>query len=390
MSTTRVPDDQRRKSPGAAHLPAEIHRLMVASVVDYAIFALDPEGHVASWNEGAQRMKGYAEEEILGRHFSTFYPEELASSGHPEHELEVARSEGRYEEEGWRVRKDGSLFWANVVITAIRGDDDGLVGFVKVTRDLTERRASEMKALEDARRVAEAEAANRAKGQFLMALSHELRTPLNAIGGYVDLLAMGLHGPITGAQHDSLERIRSSQQHLLALITDLLTLSRIEAGRLEYHLEDVALTRLVNRVRVMIEPLAEARGLTLEWEHPVDEVTVRVDPDKFDQILLNLLSNAVKYTETGGRITVAYGADGDRAAILVEDTGIGIPADQTEVIFDAFTQVGRTYSRPQEGVGLGLAISRDLARGMSGDITVESEVDRGSTFTLTLPLAAGD
>jgi PAS domain S-box-containing protein len=362
---------------------------MVASVVDYAIFALDPAGHVASWNEGAQRMKGYSEEEIVGRHFSTFYPEELAAAGHPDHELEVAESEGRYEEEGWRVRKDGSLFWANVVITALRDEDGRLVGFAKVTRDLTERRAGEQKALEDARRVADAEAANRAKAEFLMALSHELRTPLNAIGGYVDLLAMGIHGPVTEAQRGALERIQTSQQHLLTLITDLLTLSRIEGGRLDYNLEVVELGQLVNRVRVMIEPLAEARGLDLEWEHPKDPVPVQVDGDKVDQILLNLLSNAVKYTATGGRVAVRYGVEGGQAVLVVEDTGVGIPAEYTEAIFEPFTQVGRTYNRPQEGVGLGLAISRDLARGMSGDLAVESEVGRGSAFTLTLPLAPG-
>src|SRR3954463_12812113 len=181
---------------------SRIYQLMVESVQDYAIFMLDPAGYIASWNQGAERIKQYSADEIIGRHFSVFYTDAANSIGHPQHELEVASAVGKFEEEGWRVRKDGTMFWANVLITAIRDTDGTLLGFAKVTRDLTERRNAEQRAIADARRLAESESANAAKAEFLTAMSHELRTPLNAIGGYTELLTLGLGGPVTPEQSD--------------------------------------------------------------------------------------------------------------------------------------------------------------------------------------------
>jgi PAS domain S-box-containing protein len=374
------------------HSPSDgtdIHRLLVESVHEYAIFALDPEGHVTSWNAGAQRLKGYTAAEIIGHHFSIFYPSDVAASGHPERELAIALDRGSYEEEGWRVRRDGTRFWANVVIATLRNEDGTLAGFAKVTRDLTERREAEQRRLDDARRVAEAEAANRAKSEFLASLSHELRTPLNAIGGYVELLALEIHGPVTDAQRESMERIRTSQRHLLALITDLLNYSRLEVGRIEYDIRPVGLDVLMGDVRAVVEPLAAARDIALEWPPPGPAVAVRVlaDAPRADQVLLNLLTNAIKYTEPGGRVTVSCERGEDSIAIMVADTGIGIPDDQIEGIFEPFTQLGRSHTSAHEGIGLGLAISRELARAMGGDISVVSELGRGSAFTLSLPRA---
>jgi PAS domain S-box-containing protein len=366
----------------------DLHRLLISSVRDYGIFVLDPSGHVATWNDGAERIKGYSADEIIGRHFSAFYPEDDLAVGKPDWELQEATRVGRFEDEGWRVRKDGSLFWANVIITALWDDDGELVGFAKVTRDLTERRAAEVRQLEDARRVAEAEAANRAKLQFLTALSHELRTPLNAIGGYVDLLSLGVHGPMTEAQQQALERIRLSQQHLLGLITDLLNFSRIEAGRVSYELGPVRLAAAAATVRPMVEPQAAARQITIDWQVADERVVALADGPKVEQIVLNLLTNAVKYTEPGGRVWVRHFAVEGGVALEVADTGIGIPADQVEAIFEPFTQLGRSLTSPHEGTGLGLSISRDMARAMDGDLTVRSTEGQGSVFTLRLP--AGD
>jgi PAS domain S-box-containing protein len=368
----------------------DIHRLLVATVRDYGIFVLDPGGHVTTWNAGAERIKGYSADEILGRHFSTFYTPEDLAAGKPAMELRVASATGRYEDEGWRVRKDGTLFWANVVITALLDPAGELIGFAKVTRDLTERRSAELQRVADARRVAEAEASNRAKSDFLTALSHELRTPLNAIGGYIDLIALGIHGPVTDAQRDALERVRASQQHLLMLITDLLNFSRIEAGRIRYDVAPVSLTDVVASVRPMIEPQAAARQITFEWQVPDEPVVALGDRGKIGQILLNLVTNAVKYTESGGRVTVRQLRHGDRAALEVSDTGIGIAEDQLEAIFEPFTQVGRSLTSPHEGAGLGLAISRELARAMGGDLVAQSDVGTGSRFTLTLPIPAAE
>jgi PAS domain S-box-containing protein len=547
----------------------EMHRLLVESVRDYAIFMLDPTGHVATWNEGAQRIKGYRADEIVGKHFSIFYPPEKAAEGFPEYELEVAAREGRFEDEGWRIRKDGSRFWANVVITALYNSEGTLVGFGKVTRDLTERRAAERQAMEDAKRVAAEEAArheadlarrrterlqavtsallaarttqdvakvvlaegftavgadagalalaepgteyvqvvadmgygelpahlrrfrqsddspmaeairtgasiacrtkeectrrypslaflfgtfeatvvvplrsrgrtvgsvavhrrsgrgvdegaiafmeafaqqcgqaleraqlyqaeqlararadeaNRAKSEFLAAMSHELRTPLNAIGGYTDLLVMGLRGPITDEQRADLERIRRGQQHLLAVINDILNFSRIDSGQIEYDLSSVSLPEVLESVAHLIEPQAIAKGIEFVLGECPRQATVWADRVKAEQILLNLLSNAVKFTNHGGRVTLRCDLNGDDTAQLsVRDTGIGIAPDQLERIFEPFVQVGRSLTSTREGTGLGLAISRDLARAMGGDIRVESALGVGSTFTLRLP-----
>jgi PAS domain S-box-containing protein len=373
----------------AAHESVALYRLLVETVRDYAIFALDAKGHVLTWNAGAQRFKGYTAEEIIGRHFSVFYPQARIDEGLPERELTVAAAEGRFEDEGWRLRKDGTRFWANVVITALRGPDGRLVGFAKVTRDLTERRAAQLKAVEDARRVAEAEAGNRARAEFLATLSHELRTPLNAIGGYVDLISLGIRGPVTDQQIDDLKRIRRSQQHLLGIINDLLNFSRIEAGRLSYDLARVSLRDILRAVCDMVEPLAMAKSLTTVWPKDVRS-EVYADRAKTEQILLNLLTNAIKYTDEGGRITVTCRVRRSQTSIDVTDTGIGIPEGSLDAIFEPFVQVGRTHSSAHEGAGLGLAISRDLARAMNGDLTVESTPGAGSTFTLTLPRESPD
>jgi PAS domain S-box-containing protein len=362
-----------------------IYQLMVESVRDYAIFMLDPNGYIASWNRGAERIKGYSADEIIGRHFSVFYPAEDIAARKPEWELEKAAHDGRFEDEGFRIRKDGTRFWANVVITAVRDDDGSLVGFAKVTRDLTERRAAEQRAVADARRLAFAESANVAKGEFLAAMSHELRTPLNAIGGYTDLLTLGLGGPVTPQQLDYLERIRRSQLHLMGIIADLLNFSRIEAGQISYDIAPILLSQTFDSLTTLVEPQAMARSVSLKREAGEPDLTVMGDRSKVDQILLNLLSNAIKFTDRGGTITLSTSFTHDTASILVADTGRGIPVDKLDVIFEPFVQLGRSLSSAHEGTGLGLSISRDLARAMKGDLTVSSKEGVGSTFTLMLP-----
>ncbi|MEP6692504.1 MAG: ATP-binding protein [Gemmatimonadaceae bacterium] len=243
-------------------------------------------------------------------------------------------------------------------------------------------------ALEEARAVAET--ADRAKSDFLATMSHELRTPLNAIGGHVQLMELGVHGPLTAEQRQSLARIDRSQRHLLGLINEVLNLARIEAGRVEYVLSDVALSDALADLRPMIEPQLAARSLSLEIRNAGDLPVVRADRDKLQQIFLNLLSNAAKFTDAGGRVwidAVAHPALPDRVLVRVSDTGIGIPVPKLGSIFEPFTQVDSSHTRPEQGTGLGLAISRDLARGMGGDLGVESELGKGSTFTLTLARA---
>jgi PAS domain S-box-containing protein len=378
---------ERRGAEERLRESEERFRVLVHGVRDYAIFMLDPRGRVMSWNEGAQRIKGYTAEEIVGRHFSTFYPAADVAAGKTKWELEIAIREGKYEEEGWRVRKDGTCFWASVLITALRGNGGKLIGFAKVTRDLTERRAAQERAVADARRLAEAETASRTKSEFLAAMSHELRTPINATLGYTELIEMGIGGPVTEQQRDYLTRIRGSQEHLLRIISDLLNYSRIEAGQVEYDLAPVPVHALVDGVLPLVEPQAMAKKLTLVHGPCPEGISARTDRGKAEQIVLNLLGNAVKFTPHGGRVTVGCGTAGERVVVTVEDTGPGIPAEQQKSIFEPFVQLGRSLTSGHEGTGLGLAISRDLARAMGGEITVASTPGKGATFTLALPPA---
>ena len=235
------------------------------------------------------------------------------------------------------------------------------------------------------RQTREAQAANNAKSEFLTTMSHELRTPLNAIGGYVDLLEMELRGPITEAQRRDLQRVKASQQHLLGLISSVLDLSRIEAGQVAYTMVNVALDAFLAGLDALVAPQAAAKSVSLESKQCSPDLAVVADREKLRQVLLNLVSNAIRHTPAGGAITLSCESRGARVAILVDDTGPGIPEEKRDVIFEPFVQLDRSLSQSREGLGLGLAISRDLARGMGGDLGVESRSTTGARFVLTLP-----
>ena len=375
--------------PGhASPIPdADLPRLLLAGVRDYAIVALDVEGNVLSWNVGAQRLTGYSADEILGKRFTILYPAEDVARGDPERELKTAAGpRGRVENDGWRVRKDDSLFWAEDITTALRDEKGTLVGFAKVIRDLSERRAAQERSVALARRAARIDTGGNSKADFLNTMSHELRTPLNAIGGYAELIEMGVGGPVTKQQREYLERIRGSQHQLLAIINDLLSFSRIESGQITYDLGPVPLQAVLATVLELVSPHAARKGIQLVRGQSTRAVA-RADRHKVEQILLNLLSNAVKFTPDGGRISTATGESQSGAFISVADTGPGVAANQRETIFEPFVQLGRSLSSSHHGIGLGLAISRDLARAMDGDIQVESSAGHGSTFVVALPKA---
>jgi PAS domain S-box-containing protein len=360
-------------------------RLMVESVTDYAIVMLDPEGSIVSWNTGAQRIKGFTTEEIVGRQFDIFYPPEDVAAGKPRQDLQKAAASGRHEDEGWRVRKDGSLFWANIVFTAIRDQSGNLRGFAKLTRDLTERNKVEA-ILTDARRLAET--ANLAKSEFLSSMSHELRSPLNAILGFAQLMESDTPAP-SPAQGESIIQILNAGWYLLELINEILDLATIESGKLSMSVEPVLLDELLLECHSMIEPLAAKRGIRMSFPRSDGPFCVNADRTRIKQVLINLLSNAIKYNAPDGSVDVECTANtaSGRVRISVRDTGAGLPSEKLAQLFQPFNRLGQELNG-EEGTGIGLVVSKRLVELMDGVIGVESTVGTGSIFWIELPSTA--
>jgi PAS domain S-box-containing protein len=350
----------------------------------------DIKGDVVHWSPQTERMHGLAEGTFTGSR------EEFISYIHPDDRervvSEIARTLGErrstYYIKYRFLRTDGAVRWLEG-FARMRADENGEpVSFLGVSHDVTEREQL-LEGEQQARR--DAEAANAAKAIFLTTMSHELRTPLNAVSGYVDLLEMGVRGPITDQQREDLRRIRRASQHLLSLINDILNYARLEAGNVELHLSEIILADALSEMEELIAPQLRAKGVAYEYRPCPRTIRVHADREKLDQILLNLVGNAVKFTDRDGRITLSCDIDGDNARVVVEDTGRGIPRGKLESIFDPFVQVDRHLTpERQQGVGLGLAISRDLARAMHGDISVQSDAGQGATFVLTLPRYVAD
>jgi PAS domain S-box-containing protein len=373
--------------PAASAAPrGDVFQLLVESVVDYAIFMLDASGIVTSWNLGAQRLKGYRADEIIGRHFSTFYPAEDAGAGRPERELELAAAQGRLEDECWRVRNDGSMFWANVILTAVRDDAGRLCGFAKVTRDLTEQQRAE----EERVKLARTEAALRLRDEFLSIASHELRTPLNALllhaAGLDFVIRSGASADagFPGRLLDQVASITKQGARLNALIERLLDVSRLATGRVAIKPEPMDLVEVVNEIVATYRPEAEQTGSEIRVSAP-PAIRGFWDPLRVGQIVTNLLSNALKYGR-GRPVDLTLETQGDRARVAVRDRGIGIPREQREHIFDRFDR--GTAPRDTAGLGLGLYIVDRLVRAHGGTVALESVVGEGSTFTVDLPRSA--
>ena len=353
-------------------------------------------GAVATWNSGAARIKGYRAEEIVGQHFRKFYPPDAIESGWPEHELRVAAAEGRFTDEGWRIRKDGSRFWAQVTLTALRDEAGRLRGFAKLTRDLTERKRTEALEVSGAERDALlenernarilAQRSARIKDEFLATLSHELRTPLNAILGWTQLLRSRTE-PDPAEFQRAMEVIERNARAQVRLIDDLLDLSRIMSGRFRLDVQQVSLLDVVRGALDSIEPTAQTKGVRLESVLDPRSIVVSGDPSRLQQVFWNLLSNAVKFTPKGGKIQVLLQRVNSHIEFSVHDTGIGIPADFLPHVFERFSQKDSSAHREHGGLGLGLAISKQLVDLHGGSIHAKSLGEgRGATFVVTLPL----
>ena len=354
---------------------------MVNEVIDYAIFLLDKDGYISSWNQGAARINGYSASEILGQHFSIFYTEESRSRKHPQFELEQAAMSGRYTEEGWRIRKDGSNFWASVTITCIKTSEGEVSGFIKVTRDLTDvkRYEAEIRFARD-----EAIKANQLKSQFIANITHEIRTPLASIVGLSELIA--LENNLEADSKQSVDAIFESSKLLMGMVNEMLDFARLESGRVVLEIIEFNPHELMSNVVALTRRSIEEKGLELFVK--IDEnvpTKMSSDPAKLRQVVLNLLSNASKFTPSGAvELLVSRSAGGIR--FEVKDTGIGISAENQGKLFKPFSQAHESTSRLYGGTGLGLSIAQEYVGLLGGKITIQSDVGMGSTFSFELPI----
>jgi PAS domain S-box-containing protein len=376
---------ERKEAEEKLRASEEQFRLLVDGVDEYAIYLLDPMGNVASWNAGAQRIKGYAAKEIIGKNLACFYTAEDVSAGRPQRNLEQARTHGHVRDQGLRVRKDGSTFQAEVVLTALRDEAGNLRAFSKVTRDITDhiqRRDAETAMIA-------AEKANKAKDDFLAALSHELRTPLTpalAAASYLVDNAEGLSSEFS----EELDTIRRNVQLEARLIDDLLDLTRVTRGKIDLHFERVDAHACIREALAITQSAIAEKGLKLSTSLAAENHYIWADSVRIQQVFWNLINNALKFTSSGGQIDIAtLNDENGRFEFAITDTGIGIEADRQCSLFTAFDQGDHSLTRQFGGLGLGLAISKHLIDLHDGAIAVESRGrSYGATFKVTLDAVA--
>src|SRR4051812_6603380 len=378
-----------------------LYTLVAENVRDYAIFLMDVDGIIRCWGESARLMKWWTKQQAEGSHLRLLYPDGGAEDGTAESHLQMAAESGEYNGEGHRVRSDGSTFWAYVTLTALRGHDGTLVGFTKVTRDFSARRAVESALIQQRDGVSTAATQQTVEQleymkRLVANLSHELRSPLTAVAGSVALLAAKMASDDPDRPH--IERLQRNSRHLLSIVDDVLVMSRADSGQLPISLSVHRLGPVIEEALADVETGARTRKLTITnaVSGTAADLPYWGDEGRVRQIIVNLMTNAIKFTGEGGLITISGGTgesvagatlsgSGPWVYVRVEDTGRGIPPEQLPAIFEPFQQSQAGDER--RGTGLGLSISRQFARMMGGDLVAESEVGVGSRFTLWLPIA---
>lgn len=368
----------------------ERYKLLVESVEDYAIFLLDADGYIQTWNRGAQKNKGYTAEEIIGKHFSIFYLPADIEAKKPERELILARQLGRVEDEDWRVRKDGSRFWANVVITALKDKDGGIVGFAKVTRDLTERKNNEDLLRSNntllKRQQRDLEALNVSKDEFISLASHQLRTPATAIKQLLGMLSQGFVGEVNPKHLALIEKAYEANERQIRIVENLLKVAQLDAGKIVLRIKSVNLHDYLADIIEEQSASAEKRGQTIKLDIKSSTPAIlSLDADHFRMAFGNLIDNASKYSPEKSTISVLARGNNNTVVLTVKDNGVGINPEDQKHLFEKFSRISNELSEKVGGSGLGLYWVKRVVEMHHGTISVRSKRHQGSSFIVSLP-----
>ena len=365
------------------------YQLLVESVQDYAIFLLDSSGFIQSWNIGAEKIKGYAANEIIGKHISIFYPPSDVINDKPNKELLEAATYGRIEDQGWRVKKDGSRFWADVIITALFDESGSLIGYAKITKDITDKKRSN-NALVAANKLLkfqhiELEALNHVKDEFVTLASHQLRTPATGIKQFLGLLLEGHAGPLNEQQLQYAQKAYDSNERQIDLVNSLLRTAQVDAGRVNLNKSFVDLPKVVQEVAESLHEVFESRHQHVAIIQSNEISNIYIDESRIRMVLENLIDNASKYTEPSGKITVSLAETKTHATISITDTGVGISDADIKHVFEKFNRIPNKLSDSVGGTGLGLYWAKKIVALHKGTIKVNSQLDIGTQFIIRLP-----
>jgi PAS domain S-box-containing protein len=369
------------------------YKILVESIEDYAIFLLDKNGYILTWNKGAQKAKGYKADEIIGQHFSKFYQEEDIAADKPALELELAIRRGRVEDEDWRVRKDGSKFWANVVITTLYDGAGNHIGFAKVTRDLTQRKQQEDAVrhtnVQLRQQQRELELLNNSKDEFISLASHQLRTPATAVKQLLGLLTEGLYGELPSHIANILDRAYESNERQINIINSLLKVAQIDAGKVILHRSSVDMTQMAQDLLDEYSDTFFSRKQNVELEVVGKQpITAYIDAEYMRMAISNLIDNASKYTHRKGKIWIRISQTSTRALVSISDSGVGISRADQKDLFTKFQRIPNEMSQAVGGSGLGLYWVQKVVELHSGTIEIDSEIGKGTTINLLLPKEA--
>lgn len=379
---------QLRKEHRRTLSELERYKMLVENVQDYAIFFMDPEGYIQTWNKGAEKNKGYTHDEIVGKHFSLFYSEQDNLDDKPARELEIAKRVGRVEDEDWRIRKDGSKFWANVVITALYDDDGTLQGFAKVTRNLTERKENEDR-LKNANIILqekqkELKRLNESKDDFISLASHQLRTPATAIKQLLGLIIEGFEGQVPENILKIAQKTYESNERQIAIVNSLLKVAQIDSGKVVLQLDTTDLNEIMRSLIKQYDGVITGRNQKISLALQDSPVYGYVDEEYYRMALENILDNASKYTEAGGTLSITSSIVDDQATICITDTGVGISPENMTTLFEKFNRIPNDLSHKVPGSGLGLYWAQKVIDLHHGTIKVESTPNVGTTFIISV------